>query len=80
MKFGFLFLLCISTAAAQSVGVGVKGGIPFGDVFTLEPFRPHTQRFTVGPMLDVRLPLGFGIEFDALYKRYDQMGPSICGR
>jgi len=55
----------------------VKGGVPFGDVFTLEPFRPHTQRFTIGPMLDVRLPLGFGIEFDALYKRYDQTGPSI---
>jgi opacity protein-like surface antigen len=77
MRFGFLFLLSISIAAAQNVGFGVKGGVPFGDVFTLEPFRPHTQRFTVGPMLDVRLPLGFGIEFDALYKRYDQTGPSI---
>jgi len=55
----------------------VKGGIPLGDTFTLEPFRSRTQRFTVGPMLDVRVPLGFGIEFDALYKRYDQTGPPI---
>jgi opacity protein-like surface antigen len=83
MRFGFLILFSLSTAAAQSVGIGVKGGIPFGDVFTLgsvfprEAFNSHTQRFTVGPMLDVRLPLGFGIEFDALYKRYDQTGPSI---
>jgi hypothetical protein len=77
MRLGFLSLLSLSIAAAQSVGVGVKGGIPFGDMFTLEPFRSRTQRFTVGPMLDVRLPLGFGIEFDALYKRFDQTGPSI---
>src|SRR5438128_584707 len=81
MRFGSLFVLSVSIAVAQSVGVGVKGGIPFGDVFTLgdvfAAFNSHTQRFTVGPMLDVRLPFGFGIEFDALYKRYDQTGPSI---
>ena len=30
-------------------------------------------------MLDVRLPLGFGLEFDALYKRFDQSGGSVRG-
>ncbi|MDP3000372.1 MAG: outer membrane beta-barrel protein [Bryobacterales bacterium] len=83
MKLGFIFLLSISVAAAQGIGVGVKGGVPFGDAFKAtgfiggEPFRANTQRFTVGPMFEVRLPFGLGIEFDALYKRFDQTGGSI---
>ncbi len=65
--------------------MGVKGGVPFNDVFQArdtiggEPFHSHTQRFTVGPMLDVRVPLGFGIEFDALYAGFDQTGGSVRG-
>jgi opacity protein-like surface antigen len=84
MKFG-PFLFFASIAAAQSVGVGVKGGVPFSDVlessrtFTLQTFKANTNRFTVGPMLDIRLPFGFGMEFDALYKRFDQTGDSING-
>ncbi|MCC6590119.1 MAG: PorT family protein [Bryobacterales bacterium] len=83
MRFGLFCILIVPTAAAQSVGVGIKGGVPFNDVFTAsgfigtEPFRSSTQRFTVGPMLDVRLPIRLGIEFDALYKRFDQTGGSI---
>ena len=67
------------------MGLGVKGGVPFNDVFHArgfiggEPFRASTQRFTVGPMLDVRLPFGLGIEFDALYKRFDQTGGGVRG-
>ena len=30
-------------------------------------------------MLDIRLPFGFGVEFDALYKRFDQNGDSVNG-
>ena len=83
MRFEVLLLLPISIAAAQSVGAGVKGGVPFGSVFTAtgyiggEPFRSNKQRFTVGPMLEIRLPMGLGVEFDALYKRFDQSGGSI---
>jgi hypothetical protein len=82
MRFPFL-LFPISIAAAQSVGVGMKGGVPFSGVFTAtgsigtEPFVASTQRFTIGPMLELRLPVGAGIEFDALYKRFDQTGGSI---
>ena len=85
MRFSLLFLLLLSIAAAQSVGFGVKGGVPFTDLFEArgfigtEPFRASTQHFTVGPMLDVRLPLGFGLEFDALYKRFGQSGGSVRG-
>ena len=41
----------------------------------------NTQRFTVGPMLEVRLPLGLGVDFDALYKRFNQTrtGVGITG-
>ncbi len=78
-------LFSLSTAAAQSVGIGVKGGVPSGDAFKAtgfiggEPFGANTQRFTVGPMFEVRLPFGLGIEFDALYKRFDQTGGSVHG-
>jgi opacity protein-like surface antigen len=84
MRFGVL-LLFASNAAAQSVGVGVKGGVPLNDVlessrtFGGQTFKANTNRFTVGPMLDIRLPFGFGVEFDALYKRFDQTGDSING-
>ena len=85
MRSGFLFLLTIGAAAAQTVGVGVKGGVPFTDILagarTLgnQTFQADTKRFTVGPMLDIRLPFGLGVEFDALYKRFDQTGDSING-
>ncbi len=42
-----------------------------------EPFRASTQRFTIGPMFELRLPLGLGVEFDILYKRFDQTGGSV---
>jgi opacity protein-like surface antigen len=85
MRFGFLIPFSLSIAAAQSVGIGVKGGVPSGDAFKAtgfiggEPFRAKTQRFTVGPMFEVRFPFGLGIEFDALYKRFDQTGGSVRG-
>ncbi len=69
---------------AQHIGVGLKGGVPLSDVLHPEgrsiggaPFLADTQRFTLGPMLDIRLPLGLGFEFDALYKRFDQTAGSV---
>jgi opacity protein-like surface antigen len=82
-KVGFFVLLSIGSAAAQGVGIGVKGGAPFTDMLQAtrisQTFQATTKRFTVGPMLDIRLPFGLGVEFDALYKRFDQTGNSING-
>jgi opacity protein-like surface antigen len=86
MRIGLVLVLSISCATAQGLGIGVKGGVPFSDVFkatgetgllATEISHTSTQRFTLGPMLEVRLPFGLGVEFDALYKRFDQTGESI---
>lgn len=86
MKIGLVLVLSISCATAQGLGIGIKGGVPFSDVFkatgetgllATEISRTSTQRFTLGPMLEVRFPFGLGVEFDALYKRFDQTGESI---
>jgi hypothetical protein len=65
----------------------MKGGVPLTDILEGEglsgsiPFITETQRFTVGPAIELRLPFGLGVEFVALYKRFDQVsGPqSITG-
>jgi len=66
-----------SCLSAQLV-VGVKGGLPFNDAMKLRSqistfnVTTSTTPFTVGPMLELRLPLGIGAEFDCLWKRYKQ--------
>jgi hypothetical protein len=69
-----LILFCVGIAKADAIGVGVRGGFPFGDAF--ESLRTGNltlegkNRFVVGPTLEVRLPLGFGFNFDILYRGY----------
>jgi hypothetical protein len=62
----------------QMFEAGIKGGVPFaqafetGSFFTIgfgEAASSAPRRYTVGPMAEVRLPHGFGIEADVLYKR-----------
>jgi hypothetical protein len=62
--------------------IGVKGGIPFSDASGVRPdsgcisigcaffnFSSETKRYTLGPTIELRLPLGFALEADALYSR-----------
>ncbi|HYO83337.1 MAG TPA: outer membrane beta-barrel protein [Bryobacteraceae bacterium] len=58
-------------AVAQPIGIGIKGGLPFNDLFEAEnpAVETETKRYIVGPMIEVRLPAGFAIEADALYSR-----------
>lgn len=64
------------------VSIGLKGGIPFSDVSGVRPdsgcmvtgcgsfnFSSETKRYTLGPTIELRLPLGFAFEADALYSR-----------
>jgi hypothetical protein len=51
----------------QSFSIGVKGGVRgtndiSGDATT------ESKRYIVGPMAELGLPLGLGVEFDALYR------------
>jgi len=56
---------------------GVKGGVPVSDAFSdrtamgvdviTHPFS-HSKNYAAGLMLELRLPLGFSVEADALYR------------
>ena len=78
-------LLWVSTVAvlavpafADAISVGIKAGVPLTDVVQTageiggRPFQASVARFTVGPLIHVRLPHGLGVEFGAMYKRFDQ--------
>jgi len=72
MKPLFLILLGAAAAIAQPVGFGVKVGVPLTDFFsTVESknfgFNSNTKQYIAGAELEVRLPFGLGLEFDALY-------------
>jgi hypothetical protein len=70
-----LSLFCCTTAAAQALSVGVIGGAPFTDVTTSSVVNglqsiPKSANFTIGPALQVNLPLSLRLEFDALFRPY----------
>jgi hypothetical protein len=67
-----LVIFFASFAFAQPVSFGVRGGVPltgpFADV-TESPVQTFSgsNEYTVGPMVELRLPLGFSVEADGLY-------------
>ncbi|HLK46883.1 MAG TPA: outer membrane beta-barrel protein [Bryobacteraceae bacterium] len=76
-----LFLFGAICAFSQPVGFGVKGGIPLTNLVSAVhsgtfDYNSSTNRYIVGPTVELRLPAGFGVEFDALYRRlhYDGSG------
>jgi hypothetical protein len=65
--FSILFLSCCA-CAGQSLSIGITGGgRPTDDVTSSA--TPESRRYVVGPMIELGLPLGFAVEFDALYHR-----------
>jgi Outer membrane protein beta-barrel domain len=62
-------LCCASRASAQPLGLGLKLGATLSNaVSTADPAAiPNNTSFIVGGYLEMRLPLGFSIEGDALY-------------
>src|ERR1700681_1150633 len=72
MLGGFL----TGVAAAQPFGAGLKFGVPLNDAFTVKSPNPFdyiadTHRYVIGPFVEVRLPGGFAVELDALYRSFD---------
>jgi len=63
-------------AAAQHVdfgwGLGVKGGIPTTDLLTsnrgVTATLQQENNYIVGPVAEVRIPFGFALELDGLYR------------
>src|SRR5689334_1958713 len=79
-----LLALGAASAFAQPFSVGIKGGVPFTDFTNAVrsgrfDYTSTTQRYIVGPMAELRLPFGLGVEFDVLYRRfhYDGSGNAI---
>ena len=79
-----LFLLATAAALAESpFGFGLKAGVPLNDALSTTPggainYFQSTHRYTIGPYAEFRLPSGFSVELDALYRSYDygQVGNS----
>jgi hypothetical protein len=72
-----VIIACVSIAAAnaQSLSIGVIGGAPFQDVVNGKTVNnvvsiAKSPNFTVGPALQVSLPLSLRLEVDALYRPY----------
>lgn len=78
-KIWVLVFLAAEFAHAQfgfGLGFGVKGGYPFTDnvrtnpvVGIPAPSLSTSDNYIVGPVAELRLPLGFAAEVDGLYRR-----------
>jgi hypothetical protein len=77
-------LLIPFVGLAQTVSLGLKAGISVPQAFetanfdsgpgflrTQITYTSRAKRYTIGPAVEVSLPLGLALEFDALYKRLD---------
>jgi hypothetical protein len=75
-KLLVLAALCSMPASAESFfSVGVIGGVPFNNLVNAPnqsnlAFVWKSTDFTIGPAVQVNLPLNLRIEFDALYRPY----------
>jgi len=75
-----LLLAAASSAFAQHISVGIKAGVPLTGLLRgrcCQEVPTQTRRYTIGPVVDIGLPLGFGVEFGALYKRFDQQSYAV---
>jgi opacity protein-like surface antigen len=77
-------LVCLGAlgALAQPFSIGIKAGVPFTD-FVSAVQNPSSvsvstisNRYIVGPMAELRLPFGLGVELDALYRHYSFRAPT----
>lgn len=82
-----LILLVVGAIAAfaEPFSIGVKGGIPINDFVngtnsSKGVLNSTTNRYIVGPELELNLPAGFGIEFDAMYRHYNFQGFGVSGQ
>ncbi len=83
-RFLALLLLGASPAFCQLFSAGARFGVPLTDFFsTVESsnftFNATTDRYIVGPTAELHLPLGFGIEVDALYRHMSYNGSGLIG-
>ncbi len=76
MKKIVLAFLLAAPGAFPQFSLGVKAGVPLTDFFNTVSsprlgFNSDTKRYIIGPMVQLNLPAGFAVEFDALYRRFN---------
>jgi hypothetical protein len=73
MKLPIVLLTFTAVAVCQPFTAGIKGGLPLTDFLNTVngTTTTSTDRFIIGPMVELRLPAGFGVEFDVLYRHFD---------
>lgn len=73
MKLPLILLFPAAMAFAQPFSAGIKGGLPLTDFLNTVNgvTSTTTNRYVVGPMVELRLPFGLGVEFDVLYRHFD---------
>jgi len=72
MRITTITLLCLAAlpAPAQLLSFGAKGGIPLNEVLDAGgSFKTVSKHWTLGPTVELKLPAGFGLEADLLYRR-----------
>lgn len=69
----FLGLALAVPGWSQILSFGVKGGVPITDGFPSSS-AAYERRYTVGPTVEVHLPLHLSFEVDALYRREGEGG------
>jgi hypothetical protein len=79
MRYVCLFLLGAATAAAQPFSWGLKAGVTMSDFLSTVRsgqlgFDSTTNRYIVGPTVELRLPLNLALEVDALYRHFSYRG------
>ncbi|HEY9139858.1 MAG TPA: outer membrane beta-barrel protein [Bryobacteraceae bacterium] len=72
MKPLLLLLLAGGAALAQPFSAGLKAGLPLTDFLNevQGTSTTNTNHYLVGPEVELRLPFGLGVEFDALYRHF----------
>lgn len=74
-KTFLLALVLASAVKAELFSIGAKIGVPLGDAYRIatasnRSFASDATQYTVGAMVELHLPLGFGVEGDILYNRF----------
>jgi hypothetical protein len=80
LRVGASLFLFGSCCIAQSLSVGVIGGLRTTDDISGAIMSIESRPYVVGPAIEVGLPLRLAVEFDALYRRegYRTFSLGIC--
>ena len=83
MKSGIVLVLFLCPPLTAQFHMGVKAGVPFTEITETigsgVVLKNQPSRWSVGPMVEVDLQAGFGVEANALYRRVGYEGPAGRG-